>query len=146
MSIAVFPPSKTAPPPDALRSQLSESAQQELNSLRATLEAKLSELEAALTNPDQCESLEHLVFDLARLAADEAAATSRRAVLDVQLTSQTQIDAIRSEAQVALKAERGASAALRRELDEAHPAVLPHEQAVGNGAVKVGVEVGRGGW
>jgi chromosome segregation ATPase len=116
MSIAVFPSPKAPVPPEG--SSLSESANQELKALRTALEQSLAELEGALENPEQCDSVERLVLNLARLAIDEASATARRAILETRLSVQTQIDAVRAEAQLALTAERTAADALRHDLED----------------------------
>ena len=110
---------------DADRSvDLLDRAQQEIDALRQALDAHLSALEAALANPDACESLETLVLDLARVATREAEAAAQRAVLgaqmDAKVHTQSQLRAVRAEAQksineaqAALDAERTAGVELR---------------------------------
>ena len=56
------------------------------------LDARLLALENALTSPDDCESLESLVIDLARVAMDEAEAATRRAIFDAQSDAQAQVE------------------------------------------------------
>jgi len=70
------------PLPDRLKQYLSDMARRELDALRADLEAKLIALERALARPDQHDSLETLVLDLARAATVEAEAAASRAMLE----------------------------------------------------------------
>ena len=92
MNTAAFSPSGAGLSPDALRNYLSERSQQELDTLRTELDTRLVALENALTSPDECESLESLVLDLARVAMDEAEAATRRAILEAQADAQAQTD------------------------------------------------------
>ena len=85
---ATLSSSGTGPSPDALRNYLSERSRTELDELRSELDARLLALENALTSPDDCESLESLVIDLARVAMDEAEAAARRAIFDAQSDAQ----------------------------------------------------------
>ena len=81
---ATLSSSGTGPSPDALRNYLSERSRTELDTLRVDLDARLLALENALTSPDDCESLESLIVDLARVAMDEAEAATRRAIFEAQ--------------------------------------------------------------
>ena len=69
---------------DDPRTYLSETAQRELNTLRAALDTRLMALEKALAHPDPTESLESLIIDLARVATDEAHASAARKWLEAQ--------------------------------------------------------------
>jgi hypothetical protein len=73
------------PLPERLKQYLSDMARRELEMLRADLEAKLIALERALARPDQHDSLETLVLDLARAATIEAEAAASRAMLDAHM-------------------------------------------------------------
>ena len=119
MNTAAFSPSGAGPAPDALRDHLSQRSQQELDALRAELDIRLGALENALTSPDECESLESLVLDLARVAKDEAEAATRRAIFDAQADAQAQADLARLEARTSIDAARTASAALHKDLEAA---------------------------
>jgi chromosome segregation ATPase len=119
--------SDKSPSPGASLRQLSQRAEQELANLRATLDQKLAALEVALANPAQCESLETLVIDLARVATAEAEAAATKACVDSQLEAQRQA-AARAEAQRALKAERDGLVPLHHELDQARRALASERQ------------------
>ena len=119
MNTAAFSPPGAGPSPEALRDYLSERSQQELDALRAELETRLGALENALTSPDECESLESLVLDLARVAKDEAEAATRRAIFDAQAEAQAQADTAGAEARTAIEAARTVSAALHKDLEAA---------------------------
>ena len=93
MNTAAFSPSGGGPSPDALRNHLSERSKQDLDALRSELDMRLLALENALTSPDDCESLESLVLELARVAMDEAEASTRRAIFEAQTDAQAQADA-----------------------------------------------------
>ena len=99
-------PSGSGPTPEALRSYLSEQSQQELDTLRGELDMRLAALENALTSPDETESLESLVVELARVAMDEAEASTRRAIVAAQVNAQTQTEAARAEARTSIEAAR----------------------------------------
>ncbi len=97
-------------------------ASDDLGALRAALDARLTALEAGLANPDECESLEALILDLARVATDEAEAAARRAARQGQVDANKQLTTALAEAQTAeaaLDAQRAASLDLQRELEEA---------------------------
>src|SRR5262249_41300985 len=103
--------SGTDPLPDRLKQYLSETAKRELDALRAQLEVKLIALETALARPNDFDSIEHFVIDLARVATAEAEASAARASLDVRLQAE----------------ERSGVAEARRAVDEERSA---KEQAV----------------
>jgi len=99
-----------------LRTYLSDTAQRELDALRAALETRLMALEKALAHPDPSESLESLIIDLARIASDEAHAAAARHWLEAQasaeeLASPSDVGGM----QGALMEE---AAALRREVED----------------------------
>jgi hypothetical protein len=105
-TVATLSSSGPGPSPDALRNYLSERSRTELDALRSELDARLSALENALTSPDDCDSLESLVIDLARVAMDEAEAATRRAIFDAQADAQAQIESARAEARTSIEAAR----------------------------------------
>jgi hypothetical protein len=92
---------------------------EDVQGLRASLESRLHALEDALANPAKHASLESLILDLARVATEEADATTRQAVLDAQRAAQNAIVAARTDAAAALEAEKSAAAPLREALDKA---------------------------
>jgi uncharacterized coiled-coil protein SlyX len=102
--------------------QLSETPG-ELERLRALLDTKLTELEAALDNPDASDSLERLVIDLARVATREADAAATRAALEAQRAADEQVSRARVDADLAVRAERSTAGAARAELDAARTAL-----------------------
>jgi chromosome segregation ATPase len=107
--------------------QLSQSAEQELATLRAALDQKLATLEAALANPSRGESLETLIIDLARVATAEAETAATKACVDSQLEAQRQA-AARAEAQRALRTERDALVAFQRDLEQARRALASERE------------------
>jgi hypothetical protein len=107
--------------------QLSQSAEQELATLRAALDQKLVMLEAALANPSRGESLETLIIDLARVATAEAETAATKACVDSQLEAQRQA-AARADAQRALKTERDALVAFQRDLEQARRALASERE------------------
>jgi chromosome segregation ATPase len=117
MNTVTLSPSGTGPSPDALRNYLSERSRTELDALRADLDTRLTALENALTSPDECDSLETLITDLARVAMDEAEAATRRAIFEAQADGQAQVESARAEARSSIDAARTAAAALHRDLD-----------------------------
>jgi PilZ domain-containing protein len=117
MNTAALSPSGTGPSPDALRNYLSERSRTELDALRADLDTRLLALENALTSPDECDSLESLVIDLARVAMEEAEAATRRAIFEAQVDGQAQVETARAEARNSIDAARTTAAALHRDLD-----------------------------
>jgi PilZ domain len=119
MNTVTLSPSGTGQPPDALRNYLSERSRTELDALRADLDTRLTALENALTSPDECDSLESLITDLARVAMDEAEAATRRAIFEAQADGQAQVESARAEARSSIDAARTTAAALHRDLDSA---------------------------
>src|SRR5262249_31194021 len=91
-------------PVSDLRTYLSDTAQRELQTLRASLEARLLALEAALAHPEPHDTLEDLVMDLARVASAEVETAAAHKWLEAQL-------------QVQERAERDAFATVRAEMD-----------------------------
>src|SRR5262245_35216368 len=101
--------------PDALRRYLAETAQRELDELRAEFDVRLAALETALSRRDPRTSLEHVVLDLARVATAEAEAAAQRASLEAQIHAETQAAAAEAETRRELESERASNAALRDE-------------------------------
>jgi len=94
------------------------------------MEARLSALEKAITDPAQHGSLESLILELARIATKEADATARNAVLDAHNAGQQAAAAARKEATAALEAEKVESAALRQVIEGAKAALKQAEAAL----------------
>ena len=102
----------------------------EVEALRASLDSRLTALEKALADPKQHDSLESLIFELARLATEEVDATARRAILEAQKAGQAAVAAARTEAASVLEAEKGESAALREVIEQAKAALKQAETAL----------------
>jgi chromosome segregation ATPase len=138
MNTATVSSSGTGPSPDALRNYLSERSRNELDALRSDLDERLQALENALTSPEDTESIETLVVDLARVAMDEAEASTRRAIFEAQADAQAQVDAARAEARTSIDAARTTAAALHRDLDNtrASTATLQKELDEARSALK----------
>ena len=77
----------------------------EVEALRTSLESRLTALEKALADPGQHSLLESLILDLARVATDEAEATTRQAILAAQAAAQKVVEASRADAAKALEDE-----------------------------------------
>lgn len=96
-------------------------APDEFEALHVALESRLSALEAALANPDDC-ALEGLILDLARTATEEAEAAARRASVDALAEADAQAGTAMTQAQTAeaaLASERQAGLTLHRSLGAA---------------------------
>src|SRR3954447_7623212 len=103
--------------------RLLDSAQRQLDALRAAIDARLNELDSALADPSRASSLSGLILDLARLATTEAQASATRACL--QITSEGEASLLEAEARSAsaLDAERRTSSDLRKALEKAQKRV-----------------------
>jgi hypothetical protein len=106
----------------------SDRAQRQLDALRAAVEVRLSALEAVLADPSRGESLEGLVLDLARVATEEARATTLKAILDVKLEADARVAQAREAVQEALDQERIVGSDLRRSLEQARQRMNGLEQ------------------
>ena len=102
----------------------------EVETIRTTMEARLSALEKAIADPAQHGSLESLILELARLATKEADATARQAVLDAHKAGQQAAAAARQEGTAALEAEKVEAAALRQVIEGAKQALKQAEAAL----------------
>jgi len=102
-----------------LRTYLSETAQRELDALRAALDARLMALEKALAHPENSESLETLIIDLARVASEEAHTSAARQWLEAQADADARTPRVAAGDGAGI---HGAlieeSASLRREVEE----------------------------
>jgi hypothetical protein len=106
-----------------LRTYLSDSAQRDLASLRASLDARLLALEAALAHPEPHDSLEDLVMDLARVASAEVERSAAQRWLEAQLKLQ--------DREAEHQSGREAVAALRAEIERLRAAVAAAEAELG---------------
>jgi hypothetical protein len=102
----------------------------EVEALRSSLDSRLTALEKALADPGQHSLLESLILDLARVASEEAEATTREAVVAAQTAAQKVADAVRADAAKALEDEKAEAAALRHVIDEAKAALKQAESAL----------------
>ena len=119
-----------------------QTATQDVQTLRAELESRLSALEEALANPARHASLESLILDLARVATDEADATARQAVQEAQSAGHDAAAALRGEAASALDAEKKTAAGLRQSLDKAQSELKDERRR--SAALEKAVEQARG--
>jgi hypothetical protein len=123
-------PSDGGAPRRALDEYLCERAREELDTLRATLDMRLSALEAGVANPDQGESLEGLVLDLARAATVETEAAALRACLEIQLEAQAQVAEIEASVHAVSRQEGARDTPSHAVLEETR-SMLEREQATG---------------
>ncbi len=102
---------------------LLESAQRQLDALRAAIDARLAELDAALADPSRASSLTGLILELSRLATAEAQAAATRACLQVR--SDSEASRLEAEARnlAAVEAERKLASELRKNFDKAQKAL-----------------------
>src|ERR1700722_3799284 len=119
-----------------LNEHLSDSAQRQLAAVRDSLEARLAELEDVLADPSRNESLEALILELSRAAAEEAQAAAAQVCLDIKGTADREMDEVRGaawatleSAQVALEQEQIANSDLRRAIDQAQEHVETLERS-----------------
>lgn len=119
MTFAEYARRRTKTSIDALLNQLSDSARQDLDGLRAAFDQRIAAVTASLTGPDQSGSLEPMVEDLLRAAVEQAEAAASRARLESQEVARTQLVAAQAEAQSRLDAELASNAALRENLKKA---------------------------
>jgi hypothetical protein len=91
-----------------------EQANDQLDSLRAAIDARLSTLEAVLTDPTRGESLEELILDLARAVTAEA-----RAASEARLQAEQEAEVRAAQAQVAAEDAVQQSQAVISELHRA---------------------------
>ena len=98
---------------------IAETAQRELDALRAAFDQRLGALEAALANPKSQASLEHLVLELARVATAEAQSAAERACLETRVDDEERAASYSAEMRRSLESERAAANALRLEVEHA---------------------------
>src|SRR6187397_2653181 len=103
---------------DPSSARLLESAQRQLDALRAAIGAKLVELDAALADPSRASSLAGLMTDLARLATTEAQAAATRACLQITSDSEARVLEADARSSSALEAERRATSDLQKKLEK----------------------------
>lgn len=102
-------------PPDT---RLLEAAQRQLDTLRATMETRLAELDRAMTDPAYASRLPTLIVELAKLATQEAHAATTRACLAVKHESEAMFLESEARHSAALEAERKTSWDHRRALEK----------------------------
>lgn len=105
------------PPRDLTDTRLLDSAQRQLDALRAAINARLAELESALDDPAASGSLTRLILDLSRLATSEAQAAAARACLEVKQDGDATLLEADARSSAAIAAERKTSSGLRRSLE-----------------------------
>lgn len=107
-------------PPDT---RLLEAAQRQLDTLRATMETRLAELDRAMTDPAYAARLPILIVELAKLATSEAHAATTRACLAVKLESEAMFLETEARQSAALETERKAAWDFRRAYEKAQARV-----------------------
>ena len=93
-------------PAAQLDTRLLEAAQRQLDILRATMDARLSELEVALADPSRSTSLSALVLELSRLATSEAHATAARICMQLRHDGDAALLDVETRHASALEAQR----------------------------------------
>src|SRR5215471_10469793 len=91
----------------------------QLVTLRRTFDERLIALETGLANPDHGPSIESLILDLARVAAEEAEAAARDSIRRIRREAAEQTAASAADAeetQALLEAERSRTETLRAEI------------------------------
>jgi hypothetical protein len=104
---------------EVLVNQLSGEVRSELDALRAGLDKHIAAVAASFATRDYGKSLETLVVDLSKAAAEQAEAAATRARRDSQEAAQAELAAARAAAQQQRDAESAAQAALHESLDDA---------------------------
>jgi chromosome segregation ATPase len=102
-----------------VRLAVQASLSDQLVTLRRAFDERLSALEAGLSDPDHCPSLESLVLDLTRVAVEEAEAAARDIIRQARREAAEQTAAATADAQEShtrLDAERTQAASLRTEV------------------------------
>ena len=105
------------PPRDLSDTRLLDSAQRQLDALRAAISARLAELESALNDPAGAGALTGLILDLSRLATTEAQAAAARACLEVKHDGEAALLEADARSSGAMAAERKTSSDLRKALE-----------------------------
>jgi chromosome segregation ATPase len=113
--------------PAAIAQHLAQTTD-DLERLRASLDAKLAKLEAALAGTDDSEPLETLVIDLARVATREADAAATHGCLEAERAAQ-QVAEARAETKRAIEAQREAVQELREQLETANATAEEEREA-----------------
>jgi chromosome segregation ATPase len=98
---------------------LLEAAQRQLDALRAAMDTRLVELEAALADPSRSPSLKALMLELSRLATNEAHLAATRACHQIKAECDAALLDAQSRGSTAIEAERNAAWEHRRTLDRA---------------------------
>lgn len=120
----------TVPSVDAPVPYVTDAAKMRLDTLRGAVDLRLEALEAALSDPSRGGSLEALILDLSRVAAEEAHATAVRACEDGRITAEKQIAQARAAAQSAIEHERATTAAIvEQERTAAQSAIAQEREA-----------------
>ncbi len=127
MTSATRANAETTGSPTAIAQHLAQTTA-DLERLRASLDAKLAKLEAALAGADESEPLETLVIDLARVATREADAAATRGYLEAEQAAR-QVSEAREETKRAIEAQRAAVQELSEQLETATAAAEEERQA-----------------
>ncbi|MEQ1729781.1 MAG: hypothetical protein ABL982_15525, partial [Vicinamibacterales bacterium] len=86
--------------------------------MRAAIDARLAELDAALADPTRASSLTGLILELSRLATAEAQAAAARACLQIKSDGEAWILEADARNLAAVEVERKAASELRKSLDK----------------------------
>src|SRR5690242_8740837 len=93
---------------------LLDSAQDQLNILRGTIDTRLADLESALADQSRMAALPGLILELSRLATAEAQAAATRAVRQVQNDTAAAVADAEARSSAALEVERRTTQELRK--------------------------------
>jgi hypothetical protein len=117
-------------------------AREHLDTLRASLDVRLSALEAALADPARGPSLEGLILGLARVATEEAEVAAARACEDAKQDADTQAARALAAAKASAQQNQAVIAELRRAVESARQriAALEGERQGELRAVREGLE------
>jgi len=96
-----------------------EAAQRQLDTLRATMDARLADLQVALTDPSRAATLPALVMELSRLATSEAHATTARMCMQLRHDGEAALAEAEVRHASMIEAQRKAAWEQQRALDAA---------------------------
>lgn len=103
---------------DAAATEIQHGARQELESLRSSINARLTALEKALSREPDEPAFNAIVEKLCAVAEEHAEAASTFTRAEAEVAAAAQLTAVRAKAQAELEATHAASEATRLELEE----------------------------
>ena len=96
-----------------------EAAQRQLDTLRSTMDARLADLQIALTDPNQAATLPALVMELSRLATSEAHATAARMCMQLRHDGEAALAEAETRHALSIETQRQTVREHQRALDSA---------------------------